>query len=537
LLKDQAFAYQAKSAGKNFSGKTYVSYSDYVINPTFDKRFFKNELIKTEQLAYERDSTYWDENREVALSQEEQRYQFVKDSLFAATNSDHYKDSVELEENKIKLLDILWSGVQISDWRKKHSYYLGSIPELFNPIAPGGMRVGGGGSYFKKWNSEKHVNFQGRLDYGLRNENIHGLFSLTYKYDPMHFGYVGAHVGRFYNVISQNDALTNLFQKSNWLEQDYIGAFWKREMFNGFDLTLRVRHEIYRSISDLRFGELTTDWFENNVPIDFESFQSFNSAISIAYTPFRKYITEPRKKVILGSKWPTFSFYYKKGFNGIFNSIVDFDYMELGIIQNIRVSTIGTSTYKVEAGKFLNTTNLNYVDNKFFPRGDQYFFASLLESMQLQDTTIITQDEYLKVNYVHHFNGALFNYLPIIKKTRLHLVVGASSLYIPESDYQYVEAFIGAERSVRIQRSRFRFGLYFVGANSSLNDINPRLSHKHLSSCVLFQFSLDTKSWCFLKNYLYSKMEFCVSCSSKITAKYEFFFQAIVYFSSGSSKC
>ena len=490
LLQDQEFEYEAKSGGKNFIGKTFASYSDYIINPTFEKRFFKNELMVTDQLAYERDSTYWENNRVEKLSPEEQRYQFVKDSLYAATNSDQYKDSVELEENKIKFLDIIWQGVEISDWRKKRRYYLGSVPELFNPFAPGGLRVGAGGSYFKKWESEQHINFQGRMDYGLRNENIHGLFSFTHKYDPMHFGYVGAHVGRFYNIIAQNDALTNLFQKANWLEQDYLGAFWKREMFNGFDMTLRVRHETYRSIAKLSFGDLTDDWFEENLPIDFETYQSFNSSIFLEYTPFRKYITEPKSKIILGSTWPTFSVYYKKGFNGLFDSTVDFDYLELGIKQNIRVSTLGTSTYKAEAGKFINAKNLNFVDNKFFPRGDLYFFASLMGSMQLQDTTIVTSDEYLQLHYVHHFNGALFNYLPIIRKTQLHLVIGASTLIIPESDdYRYVEAFIGAERSVRIQRSRFRFGLYFVGANSTLGTIKPRLKF------AIQRYNTRNKNW------------------------------------------
>ncbi len=489
LLTRQEFDYKAKAGSKKFVGKTIATFSDYIINPIFEKRFFKNELMVTTQDAYEKDSLYWQGNRGQKLTLEEQRFQFVKDSIYAITHSDHYKDSIELADNEIKLLDILWQGITFSDWRKKRRYFFGSALSMVNPVAPGGMRLGYNGAYFKKWESEKIFSLNGRIDYGLRNENIQGLFSTSYKYDPMHFGYIGAHIGRFYNLIAQNDAVTNLLQRANWMEQDYIGIYWKRELFNGFDLTWRWRYETFRSISNLQFGELTNDWFENNDPIAFDTYHSFNSSINISYTPFRKFITEPRKKVILGSKWPTFSLYYKKGFKDIVNSNVDFDYLELEVKQDIRISTIGTSTYKIQGGQFLNTKKLNYVDYKFFPIGDKYFFASLLESMQLQDTTIITAEEYLKVNYVHHFNGALINYLPLIKKTRLHVVLGAGSLIIPQSDYQYLEAFVGIERTVRIQRSRYRFGLFFVGAQSNLGDITPRLKF------AIQRYDARNKNW------------------------------------------
>jgi hypothetical protein len=486
LLNVQEFEYSAKSGGKNFTGKTIATYSDHIINPTFDKRFFKNELMVTTQEAYERDSLYWDKNRTKKLTKDEQRYQFVKDSLFASVNSDEYKDSVETEENKIKFLDIIWEGVEISDWRKKRSFYLGSIPEIVNPFFPGWLRFGYGGSYFKKWDSEQHLRLNGRLDYGMLNENFQGIFSGTYKYDPMRFGYVGFHFGRFYNVISSNDALTNLFDLRNWIEQDYIGGFWQRELINGLDFTFRVKKETYRSINDI---VLQNEREDTKRPEIFPTYNSFNSSLNLSYTPFRKYITEPKKKVILGSKWPTLSVYYQKGFDGIFGSVVDFDFLRVRIKQNIRVSTLGTSTYKVEAGKFLNTDSLNFVDLKFFPQGDRYFFASLLESMQLQDTTIRTSDEYLQMHYVHHFNGSLLNYVPLLRKTQLHMVVGASSLVIPESDYRYVEAFVGAERSFRIQRSRFRLGVYFVAANSSLNDIKPRIKF------AIQRYNTRNKNW------------------------------------------
>ena len=109
--------------------------------------------------------------------------------------------------------------------------------------------------------------------------------------------------------------------------------------------------------------------------------------------------------------------------------------------------------------------------------------------MQIQDTTLTVRDQYLRAHFAHHFNGAIVNYIPFVKKLGLHAVIGSSALYIKESDYRYVEGYVGVEKIFKVQRSRIRIGVYFVEAVSNYSSITPRIKF------AINRYSLRNKNW------------------------------------------
>ncbi len=492
VLKNQVFDYTSKGGKSLFTGNTEVNYSNYSINPEFDKRFFKNEIVVTTQDAYDKDSSYWTKIRPLPLSLEEQKFQRIKDSITAYQTSDKYLDSIDSVFNKVTLLDAFWDGFDFTNRKLKKTLYISSIAGMLDPFEIGGLRVGPSVSYFKKWKSEKYLYTSTSVNMGLRNQDVKGNFSIRYRYDPMHSGMVGIWVGRLFNTISTNDALSNLFLRSNWIEENRINVFTSRELVNGLFASANLRYVDRLPIDVYEFGQVTEDWFDGqNQPLSFTRYKSAILNIGLSFTPFQKYMTEPKRKIILGSKWPTFTIFYEKGIPNFLGSEIDFDFIAFDIKQDIKVGTLGTSSYDMRAGRFINTTDLRYVDNVIFPRGDKYFFASLLQSMQIQDTTLAVSDEYLRINYIHHFNGALTNLIPLFNKTGLHAVVGASYLLIPQYNYQYFEYFAGIERSFKAQRARYRIGVYFVEATSSFSNIQPRVK------IAFNRYNLRDNSWGF----------------------------------------
>lgn len=490
VLKAQEFAYLSKTGKSNFEGSTTVSYSDYLLNPEFDKRYFKNEVAVTTQEAYEQDSSYWQKIRPTPLTLDEQNFQRVKDSIFAYQNSDQYLDSIDSVFNRVTLLDVMWDGIEFSNRKKKRYMYFSSVAGLLDPFEIGGLRVGPSFDLFKKWDNEKYISFGPSVDVGLRNGDIKYDFSLRGRYDPMHQGYGGFYVGRLFNTIVENDALSNLFLRSNWIEEDRFSAYTSRELFNGFYANVNFRFIDRHAIDQYKFNPEIDDWFDGqNVPLTFENYQSSILAIGVNYTPFQKYMTEPKRKVVLGSKWPTFFLYGERGIPNLFGSDIDYSYLSAEIRHNFKLGTLGTSNYKIHVGKFFNTKDLRYVDQVIFPRGDKWFFASLMESMQIQDTTLTVRDQYLRVHYAHHFNGAIVNYIPYVKKLGVHAVVGSSALFIPESNYRYLEGFVGLEKVFKIQRSRMRIGVYFVEAVSNYSSIAPRIKF------AVNRYSLRNQNW------------------------------------------
>jgi hypothetical protein len=305
----------------------------------------------------------------------------------------------------------------------------------------------------------------------------------------MHQGYLNLWTGKLFNTIVENDALTNLFSRANWIEEERVNISTSRELFNGFYAYLSYQFVNRFPIDGYRFNPEGDDWFGGNEPLSFENYQSSIAALTIIYTPFQKYMTEPKRKVVLGSKWPTFRATYERGVPNFMGSDIDFTYLQGSIYQTIKVGTIGTTNYKAITGKFINTKDLRYVDQKIFPRGDQWFFASLMESMQIQDTTLSVRDFYYQLHVQHHFNGAIVNYIPFVKKLGIHAVAGASTLYIQESNYRYGEVYAGIEKTFKMQRSRFRVGVYFVEAKSNYSDISPRIKF------AFNRYNLRDQSW------------------------------------------
>ena len=157
VLKRQEFEYGSKGGGNVFNGNTVARYDHYIINPTFEKRFFNNEVAVTTQEAYDKDTTYWSKIRPEPLTIDEQNYQRIKDSIYAFQNSDLYLDSVDSVFNRVTLMNVLWDGLEFSNRKKMQYMYFSSIAALLDPFEIGGLRVGPNFSYFKKW---KNVFFQ-----------------------------------------------------------------------------------------------------------------------------------------------------------------------------------------------------------------------------------------------------------------------------------------------------------------------------------------------------------------------------------------
>jgi hypothetical protein len=84
---------------------------------------------------------------------------------------------------------------------------------------------------------------------------------------------------------------------------------------------------------------------------------------------------------------------------------------------------------------------------------------------------------FLEAHYIHHFNGAMINNLPLIKKIKIRTVAGAGAMWIQESNYRYQEIFGGVERVFKLgPRRRLRLGLY--GVISQSNQLSPRTGYK-----------------------------------------------------------
>jgi hypothetical protein len=146
---------------------------------------------------------------------------------------------------------------------------------------------------------------------------------------------------------------------------------------------------------------------------------------------------------------------------------VDFDYLEFGIQQSLKLGLTGVSSYTVKTGSFPSRGDLRLVDYKFERRGDPVLFLNPNEAFQSLDSTFPVFKRFYEGHYVHEFNGAIINKIPFLKKLGLREIVGGGFLFAPERSLRYAEILGGVERVFKAPfnlNSKFKLGVYVVGS-------------------------------------------------------------------------
>jgi len=494
VVSKQVFDYDTKYAKETVHGTTTVVYSNYIINPVFPPKFFSNELGSTTEEAYDRDSTYWENVRPIPLTEEELRKKFVQDSLTAIYTKKEYLDSVDAVFNKITFLKVLYFGIEHRNRETKTQWYLSSLISFYEPVSIGGMRFGPYADYFKKFENQQWIDLSVDASIGFNNWDLRGRVRFAHLYNPKKFGGYRIYVSHEVDQINSYTAWLQQAKRSNWYMNDQVSAVHRIELINGLFLSNTFRFERRSSLDDIKFNTWLDDKWENDQPISFESYNAFRTTVQLTYTPFQKYVSEPHRKVILGSRWPTFSAYWEKGWNGVLGSVVDFDYLSFSVEQEIQLGTLGESFYVLRTGQFVNQDSVFYIDRKFFRQSDQddifkYLMSNPLYSFQNLDSSYQTKDFYLEFHYIHHFNGALLNKIPFMKKTGIKEVVGGGFIFLPEhNNYFYLEAYAGIERTFKIARQRLRIGTYVIFSFANTQFTLPDVSQP---KNVQFKVSFD----------------------------------------------
>ena len=498
LLKRQFFEYSTKYGKETVKGKTEVTYSDYTINPVFPEKFFSNEVGITTKEAYKRDSTYWDQIRPTPLTTEEQRSKFVQDSIQAIYTSKQYLDSIDSIFNKVTFMKAAFLGIGHMNREKKNRWLFPSAADLVEPVAIGGLRLGPGVNYYKKWEDDQWISTSADFTLGWNNLDPRGGFTFYHYYAPRRIGQYSISLRKNARMINPNDAISSLLDRQNIYQNNGLRASHYFEIVNGLYLynSIQFDHR-YQFDLDYKFVTWFDESFQNTEPIQFEAYNAFRTLFYLAYVPGQKFRTEPTRKVVLGSAWPKFTVGWEKGWNNMLNSVVDFDYLYFRVNQSFQIRTMGESRYNLVMGTFVNQDSVFFIDRKFFRQADGNRWLALafidpLNNFQNLDSSYETKELYLRGHYIHHFNGAIVNKIPFMKKTGIKSVAGAGFIFLPEhNNYFYTEAYVGVERIFKVFRERVRLGAYVI-VSTQTNQISIPTQNQPRN--VKFAISFDIMS-------------------------------------------
>ena len=463
-----------------FVGEGYFNaiFSEYDLHPVFPKNFFKNEVLKVEDGSNKKDSVYWMKSRPVPLTKEEQRDYTKKDSVQKITSTDRYKDSVDRKYNKFKLGSILLGYNYFKTAKQFHLVTSGLLTSGIQYNTVEGVNASVKVGLTKKYDDNRSQNLIATARYGFSNYLWGGALNWTYLKNPKKFETFSVKIGTSavqFNSSEPINASMNtyytLFSNDNYMKlykKSYAAFGYKKELINGLVAYVNAEYaerSPLRNTANYLWIDDKHKLFTSNNPqkplTDDSSFTVNNSFVvelgfSIRFK--QKYITRPNEKRITGSKFPIINVLYTKAIAGL-NTKADYDLARMSIDDNIKLGLVGTFVYKLKGGYFLSNTYTDFMDYKHFD-GNQTILANndYLNSFKiLPYYTYSTNKWYVEAHAEHHFNGFIFNKIPILKKTRIQEVVGGHALFNDKAD-KYIEVNFGLEHILQIIRVDYVLG-------------------------------------------------------------------------------
>ncbi|KAA6433588.1 DUF5686 and carboxypeptidase regulatory-like domain-containing protein [Rufibacter glacialis] len=439
--------------------------------------FKKKEVLLIEKDANTRDSAYWAALRPVPLTEEEVGDYHTKDSLQVIKDSKPYKDSLDRKNNKFSATDLLLSGYTYRNSFARTRFNIDPLTRIWQYNTVEGLvanlRIG----YTKQFEDRRSFYLAPTLRYGFSNEKAQAKLMGTYSYDLIKRRSVGFEGGRFVSQFNAAEPITpfvntvyTLLLKENYqklYQREFLRLWHNRELVNGLSGTFTVdyaQREMMFNTTHYVVRDRPTKEFTSNEPVNaevgstaFPRHQALTAAVSLTFRPGAEYISHPDRKINLGSKWPTFNFLYRKGLSGVLGSDVDYDFLSLGVSDELQLGLLGTSDYSVSVGSFLRKNQLYFMDFKHFS-GNRTILSGDFSGFQLLDYyRYSTQRTYVEAHYSHHFNGFILNKVPLLRKLKWQEVGSVNYLHTAAAGH-YLELGVGLEHLFKIFRVDFVTG-------------------------------------------------------------------------------
>jgi hypothetical protein len=482
VMKNQVLYPAVKMFGFDGYGSFVNVYSNYDLNPQFEKGYFNNTILKYTDSSNKKSWEYWNENRPIVLQQEEITDYQKKDSLEQLKRSPAYLDSIDRKRNRVTLANLFLTGISISRQKSRSFYSTPGLVRLVSYNTVEGLVINFNATYLKKLDTvstgRRNISITPEIRYGFSNRHTNANLSLNYNYGKKFLSNIsisgGTDVFQFNNaepVGVLGSTLGALVYADNNLkiyEATYGRINFTKGIGGGVTMQVGLNYQDRNPLentSDFTFNKNEKSDFTPNRPLpqfdrNIEKHQAFFSSIGIQWQPGTKYIEYPERTVSMGSKAPTFNLTYTQAIKNIINSDVAYSKLLFYVRDNINLKLLGSFVYRLDLGGFLNKDSVAIPDYVHY----QGNMSSLLSNTYINAFQLVPHyyfsnrsSFYSLLNAEHHFNGFIANKIPGLKQLKWNLVTGVNALNIKGSKY-YIEPFIGLENIFKIIRVDYIWG-------------------------------------------------------------------------------
>lgn len=398
-------------------GRKTTSYKNFKINQPKDVKFYEfGDKIIVEDSANTKTDEFWNMARHDSLSIREKKIYHMIDTI----------KTLPIYKTWVDIFTIFVSG-----YKEFNNFEVGPYFNLISYNRIEGPRIRFGGrtsSKFSRW-----YELSGYVAYGFKDEKFkYSLGFKTFITKKPHRQLIGMTyksdyeiLGQSQNGFSQDNIFASLFRTNpltNLTRVDQTYAWYEREWVEGLTSKITLAG---RTITPLIANSYKYYKRDGSIGVK-ENIKNTEARINIRFAYKEKFISGDFTRISLGTKWPVFQFNYAKSLQNAFRGEYDYQKIVLNVSDRVRlISLLGYTDYIIEGGKIYGS--LPYPLMELHGGNETYVYDYMAYNMMKYYE--FASDQYASLGVFHHFEGLLFNKIPLIRKLKWREVVTAKALW------------------------------------------------------------------------------------------------------------
>lgn len=447
-----------------FFGRKTSTYRKYTVNKPLPSAVFKgNEIVVESDSVLSRTEEYWQQHRHVALTEEEAQ---------VVTMVKRIENDPAFILRKNIILAVVTGYIPVGKIEIGNFYSFYSYNQVEHSRFKFGLRTN------QRLNMP--FNFSTYAAYGMRDEKwkYKGDFSWNFSKNLRKPHRIGAsykydieQLSRSFNNIEIDHIFASFVQYGGTSSRNYvrdINGYAETSLAAG--LMLRAGY-FNNTIAPTGINTFT----ETGVAEPVEEYNAAGVGLTLKYSwqnsgVTGEFYTAEKKNYF--RKFPDVAIQWRWADKEYFNSGLNFQKVNIQLRQNVRMNKLGYTRYYVEAGKTFGTVPYPYLN---IPFANQIVFHDDY-AFNLMNFLEYASDRFMTATLHHHFEGLIFDRIPLLNKLKWRSLVfargwwGGISAENNQARYEftenlnplnkaYYEAGFGIENIFKIARIDFTWRL------------------------------------------------------------------------------
>ena len=409
-MLDMTILSKKESSKGLFAHKTvnYYNYDFETRNPNVE--YYSERIDPAKSAINVQDDEYWANNRPEALTKDQEGIYETLDQL----------NEVPKFNRIVKTVEVLGSG-----YYRVGNIDIGNLYSSFGYNQIEGFRLRAGARTYFSQNDMWRA--QGFIAYGFRDDKVKYGADFRYMFNKFNRFQIGIGTKRDVEQLAaqltaSDGIMTRSFASSSIINQGDNYFLSSNNLTNVYTSIEPWKNIIFRLDGNYqRVKSASSDYFSiayDKDGVQQEHLTNSSVSFSVIARPGAKYSQYGIDRIEMTTLAPTIMLRYTKGLKGVIDSDFEYDKLQFLYTQPILIGSFGKSLVTVEAGKTFQGVPLSLLSA--IPGNESY--GQVYGTFSQLDYYEFVTDEYVTMNFEHHFNGWILNKIPWIKKLKLREV-------------------------------------------------------------------------------------------------------------------